>query len=200
MTFQAQTIREERDMNRMTAGSSGVAFIKTVQQTLALSPALSTADNMFMGRAMRKSGPAGWVLRQLDTTGMRRRARAKPGALGLMTTQSFDHPVATLTFGQQQERVAALGARVVTMDRAAAAPAVRKSRKIPDLIRMVTTRANPFTLISPAMPHVVEVATQIHIHRLGRLLCVVKPRASALFDAMARMTGALSPHARREPA
>ena len=40
--------------------------IETVYQTLAMSPALSIADNMFMGREIRKSGFMGKVLGQLD--------------------------------------------------------------------------------------------------------------------------------------
>ena len=35
------------------------AGIETVYQNLALSPALSIADNMFLGREIRKSGPLG---------------------------------------------------------------------------------------------------------------------------------------------
>ena len=35
------------------------AGIETVYQTLAMSPALSIADNMFMGRELRKSGVMG---------------------------------------------------------------------------------------------------------------------------------------------
>jgi fructose transport system ATP-binding protein len=35
------------------------AGIETVYQTLALSPALSIVENMFMGRELRKSGPLG---------------------------------------------------------------------------------------------------------------------------------------------
>lgn len=40
--------------------------IETVYQTLAMSPALSIADNMFMGRELRKPGWRGKFLRQLD--------------------------------------------------------------------------------------------------------------------------------------
>jgi ABC-type sugar transport system ATPase subunit len=36
------------------------AGIETVYQTLAMSPALSITDNMFMGRELRKPGFRGW--------------------------------------------------------------------------------------------------------------------------------------------
>ena len=41
------------------------AGIETVYQTLAMSPALSIADNMFMGRELRKPGIMGQLFRKL---------------------------------------------------------------------------------------------------------------------------------------
>ena len=49
--------------------------IETVYQTLAMSPALSIADNMFMGREIRKPGFRGKFLRQLDRRAMEKAAR-----------------------------------------------------------------------------------------------------------------------------
>ncbi|MFM7335986.1 MAG: sugar ABC transporter ATP-binding protein, partial [Tabrizicola sp.] len=48
-------------------------------------------------------------------------------------------------------------------------------------------------LISHNMPHVFEVADRIHIHRLGRRLCVIKPKDYTMSDAVAFMTGAKVP-------
>ena len=42
------------------------AGIETVYQNLALSPALSIADNMFLGREIRKPGVMGSMFRKLD--------------------------------------------------------------------------------------------------------------------------------------
>ena len=60
------------------------AGIETVYQTLAMSPALSITDNMFMGREIRKPGFMGKYLRQLDKKAMERFARDKlpPRRLG----------------------------------------------------------------------------------------------------------------------
>ena len=44
------------------------AGIETVYQNLALSPALSIADNLFLGRERRKPGVLGTVFRMLDRT------------------------------------------------------------------------------------------------------------------------------------
>ena len=53
--------------------------------------------------------------------------------------------------------------------------------------------ARPIILISHNMPHVFEVADRVHIHRLGRRLCVVDPKAISMSDAVALMTGAMKP-------
>ncbi len=45
-----------------------------------------------------------------------------------------------------------------------------------ELILDVRKRGLPIVLISHNMPHVFEVADRIHIHRLGRRLCVIDPK------------------------
>ena len=61
------------------------AGIETVHQTLALSPSLSIADNMFLGRELRRPGVLGSVCRMLDRKAMQRIAREKLTELGLLT-------------------------------------------------------------------------------------------------------------------
>ncbi|MBL8595838.1 MAG: sugar ABC transporter ATP-binding protein, partial [Devosia sp.] len=51
------------------------AGIETVYQNLALSPALSIADNMFLGREIRAAGAMGRFLRKLDRAAMQKKAR-----------------------------------------------------------------------------------------------------------------------------
>lgn len=65
-----------------------MAGVETVYQNLALSPALSIADNMFLGREIRTSGPIGRWFRALDRGAMQRFARDKLNELGLMTIQN----------------------------------------------------------------------------------------------------------------
>jgi fructose transport system ATP-binding protein len=48
-------------------------------------------------------------------------------------------------------------------------------------------------LISHNMPHVFEVADRIHVHRLGKRLCVINPKDFTMSDAVAFMTGAKTP-------
>lgn len=173
------------------------AGIETVYQNLALSPALSIADNMFLGRELRKPGLRGTLFRQLDRSEMERRARAKLTELGLMTIQNIGQAVETLSGGQRQgvavARAAAFGSRVIIMDEPTAALGVKESGRVLDLIRDVKARGLPIVLISHNMPHVFEVADRIHIHRLGKRLCVIKPDDHSMSDAVAFMTGAAVP-------
>jgi fructose transport system ATP-binding protein len=173
------------------------AGIETVYQNLALSPALSIADNMFLGRELRSPGFLGTVFRALDRSAMQKFARDKLNDIGLMTIQNINQPVETLSGGQRQgvavARAAAFARRVVIMDEPTAALGVKESRRVLELILDVKKRGLPIILISHNMPHVFEVADRIHIHRLGRRLTVIDPKKQTMSDAVAMMTGALAP-------
>lgn len=170
------------------------AGIETVYQNLALSPALSIVDNLFLGREIRSTNPLGRLFRTLDKASMQKLAREKLSELGLLTIQNINQPVETLSGGQRQgvavARAAAFGSRVVIMDEPTAALGVKESRRVLELILDVKRRGLPIVLISHNMPHVFEVADRIHIHRLGRRLTVIDPKQYSMSDAVAFMTGA----------
>ena len=195
---------EGRQIQFRTPIQAREAGIETVYQTLAMSPALSIADNMFMGREIRKPGIMGTVFRQLDRPKMEAFARQKLSELGLMTIQNINQAVETLSGGQRQgvavARAAAFGSKVVILDEPTAALGVKESRRVLDLIRDVRARGIPIILISHNMPHVFEVADRIHIHRLGRRLCVINPKDYTMSDAVAFMTGAKLPEGVTEAA
>ena len=90
-------------------------------------------------------------------------------------------------------RAVAFGSKVIIMDEPTAALGVKESRRVLDLILDVKSRGIPIILISHNMPHVFEVSDRIHIHRLGRRLCVIKPSDFTMSDAVAFMTGAKTP-------
>ena len=163
------------------------AGIETVYQTLALSPALSIADNMFLGRELRRPGIAGSLFRMLDRPRMEKQARDKLSELGLMTIQNISQAAVA--------RAAAFGSRVVIMDEPTAALGVKESRRVLELMLDVKRRGLPIVLISHNMPHVFEVADRIHIHRLGRRIAVINPKDYSMSDAVAIMTGAMKPPA-----
>jgi len=173
------------------------AGIETVYQNLALSPALSIADNMFMGREIRMPGALGSIFKKLDHKAMEKIARDKLSELGLMTIQNIRQAVETLSGGQRQgvavARAAAFGSKVVIMDEPTAALGVKESRRVLELILDVKRRGLPIVLISYNMPHVFEVADRIHVHRLGKRLCTIDPKDFTMSDAVAFMTGAKVP-------
>ncbi|MCX7346140.1 MAG: ATP-binding cassette domain-containing protein [Alphaproteobacteria bacterium] len=190
---------EGQPLNFKSPMDARQAGIETVYQNLALSPALSISDNMFLGREIRKEGVLGSWFRMLDRNAMERRAREKLTELGLMTIQNISQAVETLSGGQRQgvavARAAAFGSKVVIMDEPTAALGVKESRRVLELILDVKRRGLPIVLISHNMPHVFEVADRIHIHRLGRRLCTINPKDFSMSDAVAFMTGAKEPPA-----
>ena len=76
--------------NPMEAREAG---IETVYQNLAVSPALSIADNMYLGRELRISGILGKVFRMLDKKTMQQQARVKLSDLGLLTIQNINQAI-----------------------------------------------------------------------------------------------------------
>lgn len=194
---------EGRPIRFTSPNQAREAGIETVYQTLAMSPALSIADNMFMGRELRKPGFSGRWLRKLDKPRMEKFAREKLSELGLMTIQNIGQAVETLSGGQRQgvavARAAAFGSKVIILDEPTAALGVKESRRVLELILDVKSRGIPIILISHNMPHVFEVADRIHVHRLGRRLCVLNPKNHTMSDAVAYMTGARTPEVELEP-
>ncbi len=198
-TDSGEIVLNGRPVNFSSPLEARDAGIETVYQTLALSPALSITDNMFVGREIRKSGIMGSWFKMLDRGAMEKFAREKLSELGLMTIQNINQAVETLSGGQRQgvavARAAAFGSKVIILDEPTAALGVKESRKVLELIQDVRSRGIPIVLISHNMPHVFEVADRIHVHRLGRRLCVIDPKQYSMSDAVAFMTGAKEPPA-----
>ncbi len=171
------------------------AGIETVYQELAVATQLDIAQNMFLGREMKKQGVLGSVFRQLDKKRMREQAAEQMRNLGIHA-QSIRQAVETLSGGQRQAvavaRAAAWGRKVVILDEPTAALGVRETQQVLDLIRRVRDQGLSVVLISHSMPEVFAIADRIHIHRLGRRVAVVSPKTTAMSDVVAVMTGALT--------
>lgn len=167
--------------------------IETVYQDLAVAPALDIAANIFLGRELRRSGPAGSLLRALDKRTMRREAARHFSELKI-GIPSIGQAVENLSGGQRQgvavARAAAWGRRLVIMDEPTAALGVKETRQVLDLILAVRERGLPVILISHDMPHVFELADRIQIMRLGKRVAVVTPKTHSMPEAVAIMTGA----------
>src|SRR3954447_15816057 len=171
------------------------AGIETVYQTLAVAPALDIATNLFLGRELRKPGPLGSILRMLEGSGMRKRAKEQMMALGIGTLQNMGQAVEPRSGGQRQAvsvaRAAAFGSKVIILDEPTAALGVRESAQVLKLIQNLRERGMPVILISHNMPQVFDVADRIHVQRLGRRAAVITPQSVSITDVVAIMTGAL---------
>jgi fructose transport system ATP-binding protein len=169
--------------------------IETVYQDLAVAPAMTIAENLFLGREIRRPGILGSLLQLLDKKRMQADAisHMKDLQIGI---RSMKQAVETLSGGQRQgvavARSSAFARHVVIMDEPTAALGVKESNMVLDLIRRVRDKGLPVILISHNMPHVFEVADRIHIQRLGRRAALVNTRDIKMPDAVAIMTGAMT--------
>ena len=170
--------------------------IETVYQELAVAPAMSIAENLFLARELLKPGWRGSIFKMIDKRRMLEEATShmKDLQIGI---RSMRQAVETLSGGQRQgvavARSAAFARHVVILDEPTAALGVKEGNMVLELIRRVRDRGLPVILISHNMPHVFEVADRIHIQRLGRRAAVVNPHNISMSDAVAVMTGARSP-------
>ena len=174
------------------------AGIETVYQDLAVAPAMTIAENLFLGRELRRPGFAGRFLRMLDKKRMLQESSARLQELKV-GIRSMTQAVETLSGGQRQcvavARAAAFAQHVVIMDEPTAALGVKEGNMVLELIRRVRDRGLSVVLISHNMPHVFEVADRIHVARLGRRAAVLNPKRISMSDTVAVMTGAMRPDA-----
>jgi len=168
--------------------------IETVYQDLAVAPAMTIAENLFLGREIRRSGFLG-QLGFIDKKKMLEESISRMNDLKV-GIRSMVQAVETLSGGQRQcvavARAAAFAQHVVIMDEPTAALGVKEGNMVLELIRRVRDKGLPVVLISHNMPHVFEVADRIHIARLGKRAAVVNPKKISMSDTVAVMTGAKS--------
>jgi fructose transport system ATP-binding protein len=171
------------------------AGIETVYQDLAVAPAMTIAENLFLGREIRRPGVLGSVFQMIDKKKMLDESISRMNDLKV-GIRSMTQAVETLSGGQRQcvavARAAAFAQHVVIMDEPTAALGVKEGNMVLELIRRVRDKGLPVILISHNMPHVFEIADRIHIARLGKRAAVVNPKKISMSDTVAVMTGAKS--------
>jgi len=170
--------------------------IETVYQDLAVAPAMTIAENLFLGRELRRAGFLGSALRMLDKKKMLEVSIARMQDLKV-GIRSMTQAVETLSGGQRQcvavARAAAFAEHVVILDEPTAALGVKEGNMVLELIRRVRDKGLPVILISHNMPHVFEIADRIHVARLGKRCAVLNPKKISMSDTVAVMTGAMPP-------
>jgi fructose transport system ATP-binding protein len=172
------------------------AGIETVYQDLAVAPAMTIAENLFLGREIRRPGFLGRFLQMIDKKQMLAESIARMNDLKV-GIRSMTQAVETLSGGQRQcvavARAAAFAEHVVILDEPTAALGVKEGNMVLELIRRVRDKGLPVILISHNMPHVFEIADRIHVARLGKRAAVLNPKKISMSDTVAVMTGAMPP-------
>jgi ABC-type sugar transport system ATPase subunit len=161
-------VRNARDAARLG--------IETVYQDLALADNLDIVQNMFLGRERVRRG-------LLDEDSMERAAAETLASLRVTTVRSIRQPVASLSGGQRQSVAVAKAvmwnSKLVIMDEPTAALGVVQTKQVLDLIKRLRDRGLAVMVISHNLTDIFQVADQIAVLYLGRL--VVQDKASA-FD------------------
>jgi ABC-type sugar transport system ATPase subunit len=165
--------------------------IATIYQELALAGKMTVADNIFLGREIRRPVLG---IPFLDRPAMRRRTAELLSQLDVHVP-SLDSWVETMSGGQRQgiavSRAVMWASKVVFMDEPTAALGVVQTRNVLDLILRVRESGLSVVLISHNMPEVFEVADRIEVLRLGERVARFKRGDVSMEDVVGAMTGAL---------
>jgi simple sugar transport system ATP-binding protein len=181
---------EGRDVSFRKPSEARAAGIEIVYQDLALCDNLTAAENVYLGRELRKGfGP----LRILDYAAMTRRA----GEL-FAELKSETRPrdlVRRMSGGQRQAvaiaRTRLANPRIVLMDEPTAAISVRQVAEVLALIRRLRDHAIAVVLISHRMPDVFAVADRIVVLRRGRKVADKPVAQSTPEEVTGLITGAI---------
>ena len=153
-------IRSPRDASRLG--------IETVYQDLALADNLDIVQNMFLGRERLRMGGL------LDEDSMERAAAETLAGLRVTTVRSIRQPVASLSGGQRQSVAVAKAvmwnSKLVIMDEPTAALGVVQTRMVLDLVRRLRDHGLAVMVISHNLNDVFEVADEIAVLYLGRMV------------------------------
>lgn len=164
--------------------------IEVVYQDLALADNLTAAQNVFLGREIKKGV---WPFDILDKQAMIDRAAAL-----FQELKSETRPrdlVRKMSGGQRQAvaiaRTRLSNAKIVLMDEPTAAISVRQVAEVLNLIRRLRDHGIAVVLISHRMPDVFAVADRVAVLRRGRKVADKPISASSPEEVTGLITGAI---------
>lgn len=164
--------------------------IEVVYQDLALADNLTAAQNVFLGREIKKGF---WPFRILDKQAMVDRA-AQLFAELKSETRPRDL-VKKMSGGQRQAvaiaRTRLSNAKLVLMDEPTAAISVRQVAEVLELIRRLRSRGVSVMLISHRMPDVFAVCDRIIVLRRGSKVADKQTAATSPEEITGLITGAI---------
>jgi len=159
------TVTSPRDSNALG--------IEVVYQDLALCDNLDVVHNMFLGRELRKA-------RVLDEATMESRAKETLAGLSVRTLKSVRTHVSSLSGGQRQTvaiaRAVLWNSRIVILDEPTAALGVAQTEQVLNLVRRLADRGLAVVLISHNLNDIFQVADEIAVLYLGKMVAQVHTR------------------------
>jgi ABC-type sugar transport system ATPase subunit len=174
--------------------------IETVYQDLALAPDLTVAENLFLGRELKRAG----LLRlfgHLDRRSMNRQAREQLDRLKIRIGSVTDR-ADSLSGGQRQAiavaRAVAWGRQVILMDEPTAALGVEEQQKVAGLIQEVRQNGTPVLLVSHNIPQVHDICDRIVVLLHGRVVANLKKEDADIEEVVMWITGAAAHRAAGE--
>jgi simple sugar transport system ATP-binding protein len=166
------------------------AGVEVVYQDLALCNNLTAADNVFLGRELRKRLGFAHVL---DHRAMNERAASLFAELKSETRPA--DLVRSMSGGQRQAvaiaRTRLAKSRLVMMDEPTAAISVRQVTEVLDLIRRLRDQNIAVILISHRMPDVFAVCDRVMVMRRGRKVADKPLATSSPEEVTGLITGAI---------
>ncbi len=164
-----QIFWEGRPVHIRTPRDGAALGIETVYQDLALCNNLDIVQNMFLGREDRHGIT-------LDEEGMETKARETLASLHVTTVRSIRQPVASLSGGQRQSvaiaKAVLWNTKLVIMDEPTAALGVAQTAMVLELVRTLADRGHAVMIVSHNMNDVFQVADQIAVLYLGKMVAV----------------------------
>ncbi|WP_424926950.1 ATP-binding cassette domain-containing protein [Amaricoccus tamworthensis] len=164
--------------------------IEVVYQDLALCDNLTAADNVFLGREIKRGI---WPFQWLDYGTMAKRAGELFAELKSETRPRDE--VRQMSGGQRQAvaiaRTRLSESRIVLMDEPTAAISVRQVAEVLELIRRLKDQGITVVLISHRMPDVFTVADRLVVLRRGTKVADKKIVDSSPEEATGLITGAI---------
>jgi simple sugar transport system ATP-binding protein len=166
--------------------------IEVVYQDLALAPDLSIAENMFLGREVRRSN----LLGRLGATNRKQmvaQTREALDNLGVANLPRLQVSVSELSGGQQQAiavaRAVMWAKRLVVMDEPTAALGVKQTAMVYDAIAATAARGLSVLVISHDIPKMLTVADRIVVMRHGSVTAHVDSTSADLNQIIGLMLG-----------
>ena len=164
-------------------------------QDLALAPHLNPVQNMYLGREVMRKGVMGRLgfMNNADMLAGSKKAFDELGA----TVWNFSGSIGAMSGGQKQAvavaRAAAWAKRIVfLLDEPTAALGVVQTKGVLDLIRRVRDRGLGVVFVSHSMPHVIQVADEIQVLRLGHRVATYRAKDTTMEELVGAMTGAVT--------